>query len=340
MQTEHEVIVGDARDLTLPADSVDLVVTSPPYPMVEMWDETLTALDPAIGDALDEGDGETAYERMHDVLDGVWRHLERVLRPGGIACVNVGDATRTLGEFRLYPNHVEITGRFRAHGFTVLPGILWRKPANSPSKFVGSGMLPTNAYPTQEHEHILLFRNGGTREFPPGDERRYESAYFWEERNEWFSDLWEVQGRSQRFSGEARDRSGAYPLEIPYRLISMFSIYTDTVLDPFWGTGTTSIAAMVAGRNSIGYELDEGFTETFDERLDGLSQLSYEWAAERLEAHRAFIRERRASGDPPAYQATNYDFPVVTGQERDLRLYAAQSVEKQDATYVVEHEPV
>jgi len=266
METRHRVVTGDARCLDLPADSVELVVTSPPYPMIEMWDDTFAALDAGIEAALDDGDGDRAFALMHDVLDAVWAEVERVLAPGGIACINVGDATRTLGEdFRCYPNHAEVTNRLTARGLGSLPDLVWRKPANSAAKFMGSGMLPPNAYPTLEHEHVLVFRNGGTRPFPAGDDRRYESAYFWEERNEWFSDLWDVRGQAQDLEAGLRERSGAFPFTVPYRLVSMFSVYGDTVLDPFLGTGTTTLAAAVAGRNSVGYERDEGLRRAGDD---------------------------------------------------------------------------
>jgi len=264
METDHAVVTGDARELSLPADSVDLVVTSPPYPMIEMWDDIFAALDPAIGDALDADDGQRAFEAMHDVLDVVWEQLQRVLVEGGIAAINVGDATRTLDRFRQYPNAGEITRRMVDYGFDPLPDIVWRKPANSGAKFMGSGMVPPNAYPTLEHESILLFRNGPRRSFPPGDETRYESAYFWEERNQWFSDLWEMTGTPQGLDAGLRERSGAFPVEVPLRLIRMFSIYGDTVLDPFWGTGTTTLAAMLAGRDSVGYERDPDLRAAFD----------------------------------------------------------------------------
>src|SRR6056297_3775680 len=284
METRHRALTGDARDLPLADDSVELVVTSPPYPMIEMWDDIFGALDPAIADALGAGDGDRAFSLMHDVLDTVWAELTRVLAPGGIACINVGDATRSLSDgFRQYPNHAEITNRLTDHGLLALPDILWRKPTNSGAKFMGSGMVPPNAYPTLEHEHILVFRNGDLRSFPPGDEDRYESAYFWEERNEWFSDLWDVPGEDQHVDGvDARERSGAFPLEIPLRLVRMFSTYGDTVLDPFWGTGTTTLAAMVAGRDSVGYETDQGFAEAFDGLVDDVPALSRDHATERL----------------------------------------------------------
>jgi DNA modification methylase len=350
VQTEHVVHVADARAAVddLDDDSVDLVVTSPPYPMVEMWDDAFTAQDPAIGEALDAEDGDHAFELMHDLLDEVWAELPRVVRPGGIVVVNVGPATRNLAEFQQYPNHEAITRRLREHGFQSLPGVLWRKPTNSAAKFMGSGMLPTNAYPTLEHEHILVFRNGGTRSFPPGDDRRYESAYFWEERNDWFSDLWEVGGERQALTGDAadaRERSGAFPLDVPLRLVRMFSVRGDTVLDPFWGTGTTSLAALVAGRSSVGIERDPDLVAAFDERVADAPELSAELARERLQRHREFVAERRADGDEPSYEAEHYDFPVVTKQERRLRLYEATEISREAATpvrrrYIADHEPV
>ena len=346
METEHRVVVGDARELSaLDDDSVDLVVTSPPYPLVEQWDETFAALDPAVEDALAAGDGERAFEAMHGVLDSVWAEVVRVLADGGIACVNVGDATRSVdGEFRLWPNHTAVTRRLRARGLSSLPGLLWRKPTNSPTKFMGSGTLPPNAYPTLEHEHILLFRNGSTRRFPPGDDRRYESAYVWEERNEWFSDCWEIPGEDQALGEDpARERSAAFPLAVPLRLIRMFSTHGDTVLDPFWGTGTTTAAAMVAARNSVGYELDAGFRTAFEETVETVPTLSTDLATERLAAHREFAADRAAAGDPPGYEAEHYDFRVVTKRERRIRLYTVEDVRATDADattrYVATHGP-
>jgi DNA modification methylase len=339
METTHTVHVGDARSMDELADgSVDLVVTSPPYPMIEMWDDTFAELDPLVGEALEAGDGQAAYEAMHDLLDPVWREVKRVLAPGGIAAVNVGDAARKIGgEFRLWPNHVRVTEALTDAGLSPLPDVVWRKRANASADFMGSGMVPTNAYVTLEHEHVLLFRKGGTRSFPPKDDQRYESAYFWEERNEWFSDLWtDVQGVDQALDADARERSGAFPLELPLRLVAMFSTYGDTVLDPFWGTGTTSLAAMVAGRSSVGYELDDDLVGAFDDRGEQAPDLSRQVASERLQAHREFAADNPGKVD---YEATHYDTEVVTKQERDLRLYVVDGVAETGEGYVATHEP-
>jgi DNA modification methylase len=345
METNHRVVVGDARELDeVDDDAVELVVTSPPYPMVEMWDDMFAGLDPAVGEALEDGRGQATFELMHEALNEVWSEVGRVLVDGGLACINVGDATRKVdGSFRVYQNHSRITDAFERLGFEPLPEILWRKPVNSAAKFMGSGMLPPNAYVTLEHEYVLLFRKGeDSRRFEPGAKRRYEAAYFWEERNQWFSDVWtEVRGEFQSLDhGELRDRSGAFPFEIPYRLVNMFSVYGDTVLDPFWGTGTTSLAAMTAGRNSVGYELEADFTQVFDDRVEDVPSMSRAVVRKRLDDHVEFVEEKRERGGDSDYEAEHYDFPVTTKQERSLRFYTVDDVERVEDGYRAVHETV
>ena len=342
METTHRVELGDARDLPLADDSVDLVVTSPPYPMIEMWDEAFAAMDEEVAVALAAGDGRAAFEAMHAVLNEAWAELERVLRPGGIACVNVGDATRTIDRFRVYPNHARVLSAFESLGFDPLPDVLWRKPANSAAKFMGSGMVPPNAYVTLEHEYVLVFRNGDRRSFEAGLDRRYEAAYFWEERNRWFSDVWtDVTGEPQALANDdVRDRSAAFPFEVPYRLITMYSVYGDTVLDPFWGTGTTSLAAMVAGRDSAGCERNPEFVEVFDDRVESAPALSESVVRERVERHREFVRKRQADGEDLGYEAVHYGTPVRTKQERRIRFYTVESVTETPDGYRATHRPL
>jgi DNA modification methylase len=345
METEHRVVVGDARRLErVDDDAVELVVTSPPYPMVEMWDDLFIDLDPAVGDALEAGDGRAAFERMHGALRAVWAEVERVLVDGGVACVNVGDATRTVGDgFRVYQNHARVVDAFERLGFDPLPEILWRKPVNSATKFMGSGMVPPNAYVTLEHEYVLVFRNGGgRRSFEPGADRRYRAAYFWEERNRWFSDVWtDVSGADQSLEREElRERSAAYPFELPYRLVNMYSVYGDTVLDPFWGTGTTSLAALVAGRNSVGYEIAEEFAEVFDGRVAEAPDLSRDVVRKRMETHREFVERKRDAGEEFGYESERYGFPVTTEQERSIQFHTVADVEETAEGYRATHEPV
>ncbi len=345
METHHRVITGDSRSLTtIDDDAVELVVTSPPYPMIEMWDDLFAELDPEVADRLGEGDGRAAFDRMHDALDPVWKEVRRVLVDGGIACINVGDATRKIdGSFRVFQNHSRIISAFESLGFEPLPEVLWRKPTNSGAKFMGSGMLPPNAYVTLEHEYILVFRNGkDRRQFEPGAKQRYDAAYFWEERNRWFSDVWaDIRGELQTLSrDELRERSAAYPFEIPYRLINMYSVYGDTVLDPFWGTGTTSLAAMVAGRNSVGSERDPEFVRVFEERTERVPTYSQEVTKRRLADHLAFVSQQQAEGEEFGYTADHYDFPVTTKQETSIQFYTVADVQQTADGYRAVHEPV
>jgi DNA modification methylase len=340
VETRHRLRARDATDLDLDADSVQLVVTSPPYPMVELWDDLFTRRRPEIGKRLSANDGVGAFEAMHEDLDEVWSEVARVLAPGGMACINVGDATRRVGDqFRLFHNAARIAAAFERLGLVPLPRIVWRKPANSAAKFMGSGMLPPNAYVTQEHEFVLLFRNGGPRSFRSGADRRYRAAFFWEERNRWFSDLWtDIGGDDQHLEAGPRDRSAAFPLALPYRLITMFSVYGDTILDPFWGTGTTTLAAMAAARNSVGYELVEDLVAGFQDRADDAAQIAERLATDRLQAHRAFVRQRRRDDNDLSYDAEHYDFPVVTRQERRIRLRGIEDVQRCPEGYRVEHD--
>lgn len=340
METRHRILFGDAASMDeVNDDTVDLVVTSPPYPMVEMWDGSFAAQSDAVSEALESDDGWGAFEAMHAVLDAVWREVDRVLAPGGTVCVNVGDATRTFDDFVAYPNKQRVTRRFVDAGYRPLPDVVWRKPANSAAKFMGSGTLPPNAYVTLEHESILVFRKGD-RGFEANDERRYESAYFWEERNDWFSDLWDLRGERQALEGvtddEARDRTAAFPFEVPYRLINMYSVYGDTVLDPFAGTGTTAVAAACSARNSVGYEIDDTLDEVLGDCFDRLPRLSETVVHGRLERHADFVDDSERDF---SYESSVYGFPVVTRGERDLLLRRAVAVDRTDHGFDVEHAP-
>jgi len=312
--------------------SVNLIVTSPPYPMIQMWDDIFRVMSPEAKHALAEDDGQAAFEAMHAELDTVWRECYRVLAPGGFACINIGDATRSIGKtFRLYSNHARIVSSCTEAGFDTLPVILWRKQTNAPNKFMGSGMLPAGAYVTLEHEYILIFRKGSKREYAAADEKlqRMHGAYFWEERNIWFSDVWDFKGVRQQLTDKAlRERSGAFPFELPYRLILMYSQYGDTVLDPFAGTGTTQLAALCCGRNSVGVEYDRELAGTIGNQLLGSSALAIGLVIERINRHQDFIKERTALKGVPKYRNTPHGFPVMTKQERELRLYEVERIMK------------
>ncbi len=270
MQTQHQIIFGNSQQMKeVQSGSIALMVTSPPYPMIAMWDELFCKADPKIGKLWKkmEKDAEDAvvrqiYDAMHDYLAKVWAETFRVLVDGGIAAINIGDATRSVnGKFQLFPNHSRITELCESIGFTTLPYILWKKPTNKPKyngkgAFLGSGFLPPNAYVTLDCEFILLFRKGKLRKFEPKDALRYESAFTKPQRDEWFSQIWQLKGTRQT-ADELERRTAAYPEEIAERLIKMFSVKGETVLDPFLGSGTTTMVAMANERSSIGFEVDE-----------------------------------------------------------------------------------
>lgn len=345
MKSSHKIIIGDARDLHPVKDTcVELIVTSPPYPMIEMWDCAFAGLNPAVGEALNALDGRKAFELMHRELDKVWRECARVLKPEGIACINIGDAVRTIdGNFQMFANHARIIQCMCRLGFVQLPDILWRKQTNAPNKFMGSGMLPACAYVTYEHEYILIFRKGEKRVFKKENEKktRRASAYFWEERNVWFSDVWtDLKGTSQQLCDKtARDRSAAYPFELAYRLICMHTLYGDTVLDPFLGTGSSTAAAMAAGRNSIGIDIEKDLKKTITSVVRNCLAPGRKRILDRLSDHFEFMTQRKNSGKTVKYQNAGHKFGVVTSQETDLTMMIPTKIRSiADLEYEVDYE--
>lgn len=311
---------------------VNLVLTSPPYPMIEIWDDLFCNQNSEIKNALEKEDGSLAFEFMHKELDLVWDEAYRVLKPGGIACINIGDATRRIGdEFRLYSSHSRILNHCIKIGFSCLPSIIWTKQTNAPTKFMGSGMLPPGAYVTLEHEHVLILRKGKKRKFEANDEKeiRRESTYFWEERNLWFSDLWDLRGIPQALEKDnLRERSAAFPFELAYRLINMFSIKGDIVLDPFVGTGTTMLAAMASARNSISLEINEHFYDLISSGINGIVDFANEYNENRIQKHSDFVKKNPDKLSESTYVNPFYNLPVTTKQEIDLKLDKLKEVEE------------
>lgn len=348
MQTEHRFIYSDSRNLkALNNNSIDLVVTSPPYPMIEMWDSQFASFIPNLEKMLGKNDYSGAFEAMHLELDRVWVELKRIMKQGALACINIGDATRAMdGRFRLFANHARVQSKFFELGFDLLPVILWRKQTNAPNKFMGSGMLPPGAYITLEHEYILTFRKGPKRAFVTEKEKqnRSESTYFWEERNSWFSDLWDFKGTRQEINSvELRKRSAAYPFLLPFRLINMFSVFGDTVLDPFSGTGTTALAAIAAGRNSINCEFESSFYRPVKDRLIREAPQLSSFNRERIARHLEFAENYQKEKGKLKYLNKNYGFPVMTRQEQDLKLAFVENIKEQEgnnfmANYVDAHQ--
>lgn len=207
---------------------------------------------------------------------------------------------------------------------------------------MGSGMLPTNAYVTLEHEYILIFRKGAKREFSEDErKRRYASAFFWEERNTWFSDVWlDLTGSRQEMQtndADLRTRSAAYPLELAKRLILMFSIYGDTILDPFWGTGTTTLAAMLTARNSLGYEISKKLVQNFKNDLTNFKDFVQKQNEGRLAEHLEFVDLNRGRF---RYENEIYNFPVMTSQEIFMHIYNIMRIQQDSSNkFTLTHIP-
>ncbi len=281
MPTQHRIIIGNSQQMPELADGcVQLMVTSPPYPLISMWDKLFCNGDPKIAELWHKLDTKRSdetvrqiYDAMHDHLAKVWLETYRVLADGGIAAINIGDATRSInGKFQLFPNHTRITEICEKIGFTTLPYILWKKPTTKPKykgkgAFLGSGFLPPNAYVTLDCEFILLFRKGKLRKFEPHHTERYASKFTKFQRDEWFSQIWDFKGVRQTAS-ELDRRTAAYPDEVAERLIRMFSVKGEMVLDPFLGSGTTVKIAIVNDRNSVGYEADPKLLQTITQKIE------------------------------------------------------------------------
>ena len=334
-QTSHRIFFEAAQNMGRIGDaSVDLVVTSPPYPMIEMWDAVFSSQSSGVKAAL-ERNPMRAQELMHVELDKVWAECFRLLKDGGIMCVNIGDATRTINkEFQLYNNHSRVVASCLKIGFVNLPNVIWRKQTNAPNKFMGSGMLPCGAYVTLEHEWILVFRKGGKRIYKSEEEKslRRRSAFFWEERNKWFSDLWEVKGTRQTIANSrTRERNASFPFEIPFRLVNMYSQMGDTVLDPFMGMGTTMAASMLSGRHSIGFEIDKALGPSICDYVENMNvKTMNKLISERIERHAAFVAERESGGNVVKYRNAGLDCKVMTSQETDMEFARPREIRRVD----------
>jgi DNA modification methylase len=327
MQTNHKIFTADSRKMSVSDGSVDLVVTSPPYPMICQWDDAFVSINTLINDHLEHDDGMGAFDLMHKELYKTWAECNRVMKDGAIACINIGDACRTIGgRFRIFPNHYRVIENMLSLGFDQLPGIIWRKPTSSRTSYYGSGTLPVGAYVKYESEYILIFRKGKPRQFKSAKEKllRRRSSMCWEERNDWCSDQWSINGVTQTGYGVAGKRLAVYPIEIPYRLICMYSVAeTDFVLDPFLGIGTTTLAAMASGRNSIGIEICDDISKAAVKYI-----LDNKYLANRRQHTRMYNHSEwaRSNAIRCKYNGINIHNAVMTRQETDIVIPLIETV--------------
>jgi site-specific DNA-methyltransferase (adenine-specific) len=278
--TQHRIRLGDARDLSALADSsVHLIVTSPPY----------FNLKPYASDAGGRQLGRVQdYETFLDMLDDVWRECHRVLVPGGRVCCVVGDVLvprRNGGRHMVLPLPADIQVRSRRVGLDNLTPILWHKIANrtneaggGSSGFYGKPYQP-GAVIKNDHEHIVMLRKpGGYRQTPMV--QKALSMLQRDEMNAWMRPVWsDIRGASLREGHPA-----PYPVDLAERLIRMFSFAGDVVLDPFCGSGSTAVAAVKAGRNSVSVEIEPDYVAMATSRVSAQIEMT---ARSAVQAHAA-----------------------------------------------------
>ncbi|HEX5415710.1 MAG TPA: DNA methyltransferase [Chloroflexota bacterium] len=260
--TTHTLMLGDARKLDeLPDESVHLVVTSPPY-----W--TLKEYEPNDGQLGHVSD----YDEFNRALACVWEHCYRLLVPGGRLVINVGDVSlprRKVGRHLTFPLHASIIEHCRSLGFDNLSPIIWNKIANAKYEAGGGSILgkpyEPNGIVKNDIEWILFQRKPGGYRSPEAATRAM-SVIPSHRHQEWFKSVWTFGGAS------TRQHPAPYPEELPSRLIRMFSFVGDVVLDPFSGTGTTSVAASRWGRDSIGIEVEPKYHQMALSRLLNITQ--------------------------------------------------------------------
>ncbi|MBP8708465.1 MAG: Modification methylase HindIII [Tenericutes bacterium ADurb.Bin024] len=257
MKTSHKIIIGDSRCMEKVKDeSVHLIVTSPPYWQLKDY-----------GNHNQIGFNDT-YEEYINNLNLVWNECKRVLHKGCRLCINIGDQfARSVyyGRYKVIPIRTEIIKFCESDGFDYMGAIIWQKVTTchttGGATIMGSFPYPRNGIIKLDYEYILIFKKYGD---PPSVQRdlKKQSKLTIEEWNQYFTGHW-------NFSGEKQNKHLAmFPEELPKRLIKMFSFVGDTILDPFLGSGTSSLAARNLNRNSIGYEINENYLPIIKEKLD------------------------------------------------------------------------
>jgi DNA modification methylase len=256
MRTMNKVIIGDSRQMKeVSNESVHLIITSPPYWQLKDYGN---------GNQIGFND---SYEEYINNINLVWNECHRVLHKGCRLCINIGDQfARSVyyGRYKIIPIRTEIIKFCESVGFDYMGAIIWQKVTTchttGGATVMGSFPYPRNGIIKLDYEFILLFKKYGN---PPkvSQEIKKQSKLTKEEWNQYFAGHW-------NFPGERQDKHLAmFPEELPKRLIKMFSFVGDTILDPFLGSGTTSLAAKNLNRNSIGYEINEDFLPIIKEKF-------------------------------------------------------------------------
>jgi site-specific DNA-methyltransferase (adenine-specific) len=255
-KTLHKVIIGDSRHMTEVKDElVHLVITSPPYWQLKDYG------------AKNQIGFNDSYQDYIDNLNKVWKECYRILYPGCRLCINIGDQfARAIiyGRYKVIPIRTEIIKFCESIGFDYMGGIIWQKvttcKTTGGATVMGSYPYPRGGIIKIDYEFIIIFKKLG-KDPKPSQEIKEKSKLTQQEWNDYFNGHWNFPGEKQN------SHIAMFPIELPRRLVKMFSFYGDTVLDPFLGSGTTSRVALDLGRSSIGYEINKDFLETIKEKI-------------------------------------------------------------------------
>jgi len=265
MKISHKIIIGDSRNMQeLSTGSIQLVVTSPPY-----WQLKDYGSDEQIG-------FHHTYEDYINHLNLVWNECYRVLENGCRLCVNIGDQfARAVyyGRYKVIPIRTEIIKFCESVGFDYMGSIIWQKVTTcnttGGAAVMGSYPYPRNGIIKIDYEFILVFKKQGQAS-PVTKDVKEASRLTEEEWNQFFNGHWNFPGERQ--SGHL----AMFPEELPRRLIKMFTFVGDTVLDPFLGSGTTSLAAKKLSRNSVGYEINKEFLPVIQNKIGSMHKSLFE----------------------------------------------------------------
>ncbi|RLF32233.1 MAG: site-specific DNA-methyltransferase [Thermoplasmata archaeon] len=256
MNSWAKIIIGDSRKMIeVNENSIDLVVTSPPY-----WHIKDYGVEGQIGY------GQSLHEYLKD-LYRVWKECYRILKPGRRLCINIGDQfARSIiyGRYKIIPLHAEFISQCEKINFDYMGAIIWQKKTTmnttGGANVMGSYPYPPNGMVEIDYEFILIFKKPGKSEKIP-KEIKERSKMTKEEWKEYFYGHWYFGGARQ-IGHEAM-----FPEELPRRLIKMYTFVDDIVLDPFLGSGTTLKVALELNRNGIGYEINEEYLKVIKEKI-------------------------------------------------------------------------
>jgi DNA modification methylase len=239
-EIENHIMQASAENMeVIPSNSLHLMVTSPPYNVSKEYDDDLT-----LGEYL-------------DFLRQVFSETYRVLVHGGRACINVAN----LGRKPYIPLSDHISRMMIEIGFLMRGEIIWSKGAGAGVSMAwGSWQSASNPVLRDTHEYILVFSKGSFRRPKPEGK---ENTISKEDFMEWTKSVWTFNPESARKVGHP----APFPIELPHRLIQLYTFSGDVILDPFMGSGSTALAALKAGRKFVGYEIDPEYVRLAEGRM-------------------------------------------------------------------------